>query len=348
MPARAADENWLCDVLNAILVQGFADVDAGTEPTAWPDCLPQPARQTLNRRGKLGDALTAVLAAYAGLNAADRALVREAREDQLQLGDLFEGKRTANTLADLPVTVRPPLDEFSKRVFDVLDDFGIRGRSYAIHDEDGRLACAFCGYEAADNSLVRTMDWDHYLARSLYPLAGVNLRNFAPMGDGCNSSFKQAKDILRTDAGIRRRCFDPYASEPATMDLLASTLFARGPGQQLPEWIVTFKGDAEYCQTWDNVFSLRTRWASKLDRVHRGCLSLFGSAYRGQQLDEPQIVERLENLAKTPALDNLAAGGFLATAVFELWASRAVADTADGVRLRRLLGRLTQALDAVA
>lgn len=342
MPAKAAEENWLCDALSAVLEKGFADLDAGTAPTAWPDCLPAEHIEILKRRGKLGEAVTAVITAYGGLAPGPRALVREAREDQLQLAEMFEGGRTAMVLDDLPEAIRAPLDDFSKRVFDVLDDLGVRARSYKVHDEDGRLSCAFCGYEAADNSLVRNMDWDHYLARSRYPFAGANLRNFTPMGDACNGTFKLAKDVLRTDAGTRRRCFDPYASEPATMDLLASTLFARGPGNQLPEWVVTFNGDADYCQTWDSVFSLRTRWMARLDTVHRGCLDLFGSAYRGNALSDDQIVERLDGLAKTPALDSMAAGGFLAAAVFGLWASRAAADGAEAEHLRRLLSRATQ------
>lgn len=276
-----------------------------------------------------------------------RTLVREAREDQLRLTEMFEGGLAANNLTDLPEAIRAPLDDFSKRVFDVLNDFGIRARSYKVHDQEGRLACAFCGYEAADNSLIRNMDWDHYLARSRYPFAGANLRNFTPMGDACNGSFKLAKDVLRNDVGARRRCFDPYHSEPATMDLLASTLFARGPGNQLPEWVVTFNGDAEYCETWENVFSLRTRWISRLDQVHQGCLKLFGGAYRGTVLTDAQIVERLAGLADGDSLDNLAAGGFLASAVFGLWADRAAALGAEADRLRRLLRRMTQPLGAV-
>lgn len=342
MSTSAADENWLCDVLNAVLEKGFAEVDAGIAPTAWPDCLPEVHLETLRRRSKLGEAITAVVAAYNTLAPDARALVREAREDQMHLADLFEGGRTANTLADLPEVIRAPLDDYSKRVFDVLDDLGIRARSYKLHDEEGRLACAFCGYEAADNSLVRQMDWDHYLARSRYPFAGVNLRNFTPMGDACNRNFKLAKDILRNDLGARRRCFDPYVSEPATMNLLASTLFARGLGNQLPQWVVTFNGDADYCETWDSVFSLRERWTSRLDTVHRGCLDLFGAAYRGTAFTDDQIVGRLKSLSQEQAFDNLAAGGFLATAVFALWADKAAADGTDADRLRRLLRRMTQ------
>lgn len=348
MPAKAAEENWLCEAVNVVLEKGFADIDAGIPPTAWPSCLPTAHLEVLKGRNKLGEALTAVIAAYSSLAPDARALVREAREDQLLLAEMFEGGRTANTLNDLPEAIRAPLDDFSKRVFYALDDLGVRARSYKVHDKEERLSCAFCGYEAADNSLVRNMDWDHYLARSLYPFAGANLRNFTPMGDACNGNFKRAKDVLRTEAGTRRRCFDPYESEPATMDLLASTLFARGPGKRLPEWVVTFNGDADYCETWDNVFSLRTRWTSRLDSVHRGCLDLFGGAYRGQVLSDEQIVERLASLATIERPDNLAAGSFLVTAVFGLWADRATADGAEADRLRRLLRQMVQPRGAIA
>jgi len=347
LPAEAAEENWLCDALNTALAQGFAEVDAGAHPVAWPDCLPAVHREALRRRGKLGEAVTAVITAYAGLDPAGRAVVREAREDQLELAEIFEGARTANRLGSLPEPIHAPLDEFSKRAFEVLDDLGIRARSYRVHDEEGRLACAFCGYEAADNSLVRNMDWDHYLARSHYPFAGANLRNFSPMGSDCNGTFKRAKDILRTDAGARRRCFDPYASEPATVDLLASTLFARGPGNQLPHWVVTFHGDAEHCETWENVFSLRTRWTSKLDTLHRGCLDHFGAVFRGDALTDQKMVEKLQRLATSHSWASMAAGGFLPAAIFALWADRAAADGAEADRLRRLLRRLTRPLDAV-
>lgn len=348
MPAKAAEENWLCDALNAVLAKGFADVDEGAQPVAWPDCLPAAHHEALKRRGKLGEAVTSVITAYAGLGPEGRAVVREAREDQLQLPEIFEGGRTANTLGNLPAQIQAPLDEFSKRVFEVLDDLGIRARSYRVHDEGGRLACAFCGYEAADNSLVRNMDWDHYLARSHYPFAGANLRNLTPMGDACNGTFKRAKDILRTDTGERRRCFDPYGSEPATMDLLASTLFARGPGNQLPDWVVTFHGDADYCETWENVFSLRSRWTSKLDTLYRGCLDHFGSMYRGDGLTDHQVVEKLQRLAMSHSWDSMAAGGFLPAAIFGLWADRTASDGAEADRLRRLFRRLMQPLDAVA
>jgi hypothetical protein len=337
MPAEAAEENWICDAVNAALLDGFNRADLGQDAAPWPGCLPAEHRERLERRGKLGESVLAIVARYEELAPLERAMVRAAREDQLELAELFECSRAALTAAHLPVTVRASLKEFADRVFETLDDLGVRARSYAIHDAQKRLACAFCGYEATDSSLVRNMDWDHYLAKSLYPFASANLRNFTPMGDACNSSFKRAKDMLRNDAGLRRPCFDPYGSEPATIDLLQSTLFARGSGNHLPDWVLSMNGDADRCATWDSVFALRERWIAKLDQIHDGCLRFFGQAYRGLTLTDDDLVERLSSLAHAEAYDSIVAGGFLPAAIFSLWANRAVSADAEANRLRRLL-----------
>jgi hypothetical protein len=95
------------------------------------------------------------------------------------------------------------------------------------------------------------------------------------------------------------------------------------------------------------VFSLRSRWTSKLDTLYRGCLDYFGSVYRGDELTDYQVVEKLQRLA-TQRWDTMAAGGFLNAAIFGLWADRAASDGAEADRLRRLFRRLMQTFDAVA
>jgi hypothetical protein len=330
MPARAVEENWICDALNAALLNGFDRAELGQDAASWPECLREEYREGLKRQRKLGESVLTVLSCYRRLAPAERSVVREACEDQLQLAALYDGARAARTSAQLPAGIRASLKEFADRVFETVNDLGVRERSYAIHDAQNRLACAFCGYEAADGSLVRTMDWDHYLAKSLYPFAGANLRNFAPMGDACNSSFKSAKDMLRDHAGVRRRCFDPYVSEPATIDLLESSLFARGPGNRFPEWIVSITGDADRCETWDSVFAVRKRWIAKLDQIHDGCLKCFGHLYSGDSLTDAQLISRISRLANAKVYDGIVAGGFLPAAVYALWAHRLAAGGGRG------------------
>lgn len=341
MPAAATAENWMCHALNAALLDGFDRTDRGEAPAVWPECLPLAERDRLRRRGKLGEAVSGVVTAYAALGSADRVSVREARDDQLHLADLYAGGRAALTIKSLPVSMAAPLREFANCVFDALDEMGVRDRSYETHGVDQHLACAFCGYEAADNARIRNMDWDHYLAKSLYPFAGANLNNFAPMGDGCNRSFKGSKDMLRDNDGARRRCFDPYASEPARMDLRASTLFARGTGNLLPEWRITMHGDPELCATWDSVFHLRERWIGRLDTIYRACLGKFGDLHRGDTLSDQEVVDRLARLAAAHGNNETAPGDFLPAAVYDLWSVRC---TAGGDESGRLLGLLRRSI----
>lgn len=342
MPAAAAAENWICDALNAALLDGFDRADAGEAPTAWPDCLPEAHRDALRRRGRLGEAVAGVITAYAALQPNERTELREARYDQMRPAELYAGELSAKRVQDLPAPLAAPLREYADCVFDALDDLGVRDRSFEIHGRTQGLACAFCGYEAADNARVRNMDWDHYLAKSLYPFAGANLLNFAPMGDACNRTFKSSKDILRSNAGARRRCFDPYASEPATVDLLDSTLFARGPGNLLPEWRIGIRGDADSCATWDAIFELSARWIDRLDRVHEGCLGKFGRLHRGRALTDADVVDGLDRLASMHREHETAAGEFLPAAVYELWSVRCAGAGEEAGRLLRLLRRLAE------
>jgi len=333
----AAAENWLRDVLNTALRSGFKEIDAGRVIPDWLAVASEELRKKLAKRKKLAGSISSILAAYQGLAAADRLLVIEALEDQSHLTDLFAGNRPALPLAQLPQDIREPLKEYASRVFEALDDFEIRDRSYAVHDEYGAAACPFCGYEALDSSRVRSMDWDHYLARSLYPFAGADLRNFSPMGDGCNGSFKLSKDVLRSDNGHRRRCFDPYASNPAIIHLITSTLFARGDGNELPMWEITFVGDTDSCASWESVFELKSRWHDQLDRVYSYCLERFIEIYKGTQLTDADMADKLLRLKKAEGQPSKAAGAFLRAAVYDLLADRVQHDSAEGKRMREML-----------
>ncbi len=333
----AASENWLRDVLNDALIRGFACIDANQYPLSWLDGTPQAERDRLTKRKKLGGAVEAIFQAYRALNAAHRGLVTEALEDQRNIADLFNGNRTANTLADLPDTMRAPLKEYADRVFDVLDEWGIRDRSYAIHDEGGVSACPFCGYEAMDSSRIRHMDWDHYLAKTLYPFAGADLRNLSPMGDGCNGSFKVAKDVLRSNGGLRRACFDPYGGLHASMHLQNSVMFSRGKGNELPDWDISFLGDQNRSLTWESVFVLKTRWLAKLDDIYSYCLGQFGDLYMGEQLSNAEVIAKLVKLKRAEGHPKQMPGSFLKAAVFDLLRDRAMLQTDEGARVLRLL-----------
>lgn len=338
LPEAATQENWLYECLLLALTMGFESHDSGQPVAPWPDFFPEAHRDKLKKRKKFGDAVAGVIGGYGALNQEDRVVIREALDDQAHLGDLFDGGRSARTRNSLPEPMQTLLADLADRAFDTLDHLGIRGRSYAVHAAVGGLTCTFCGYEASDSSRVRQMDWDHYLARSLYPFASANLRNLSPMGDACNRSFKGSKDILRSNGGARRRCFDPYIAEPATVHVLHSVLFARGPGNSLPEWAVTINGDPDACASWDSVFRLRERWAARLDDVHRACVKFFGATMkRNAAPTDAEIVDRLADYAHGHAAEGSMSDSLLRRAIFELWAERCAIPGQEALHLTRIL-----------
>ena len=337
LPIAATAEVWLCDALNTALENGFACIQANLPIPPWLDFIPEQHHAVMARRGKLADAIEAVFAAYQALPPDGQADVRNALEDQQELDELFSGFRAARPLHDLPETMHAPLKEYASRVFDVLNDTLIRDRAYEVYDQHGFLACPFCGYEAFDSSRLRQMDWDHYLARSLYPFAGADLRNFSPMGDGCNARYKRSKDVLRSNGGVRRPCFDPYHSAPATISLTRSQLFTRGEGSEMPEWQIDLIGDDDRCASWDSIFEVRARWLDRLDRIYDKCLSGFREVHRGHDIPDDALAGRLAQLAAAEHHPPPETGAMLRAAVYTLRSGRAGEDTDEGARLRRLL-----------
>lgn len=336
----ATVENWLYESLHTAFLASFAAIDTGEEVTPWLDFVPDAHRTRLKRRKLLGASIVAVIDGYRHLSGSDRALLREALDDQRQLTELFNGNRAALCRDLLPLPMQPLVAEYAERAFTTLEELGIKSRSYAIHSTGGYLACAFCGYEAYDSSRVRNMDWDHYLARSLYPFVSANLRNLSPMGDACNRNYKGSKDVLRSNNGMRRRCFDPYGSQTATVDLLGSRLFARGRGNVLPEWNLTITGDPDACATWDSIFRLRERWNDRLDEVHASCLKFVGGTMRRSVVPADQdILDRLQGYAHGHRAQGSAAGTFLERAVYELWATRCAQGGEEADRLFTLFKR---------
>lgn len=311
-------ENWIGDWLDAAFDRGFAHIDAGTRQDLFTG-LSAENTISLKRRWGLLNAFKDVLAKYKALNVADRQIVRRAFDDQQLILDLFEGHRTADLREMLPEPIRKPLEKLSGLAFNALTDLGIRQASYDLHfadPEDGRT-CTFCGFEKITGPTVRNADWDHYLARSLYPFASWKLRNLTPMGGDCNRSFKGSKDILRA-TGVRLQCFDPYTDPvPPTVVHLRQSDPIGTNGR--PIWVVSIDGDAARTATWDAAFSLKERWADLLNASYRSCLRrLAGGFRRDEQADVERIKERLSAEADVPKAD--APGeDLMANAIFDMW-----------------------------
>lgn len=174
--------------------------------------------------------------------------------------------------------------------------------------------------DVADRSTLFELE---YLPRSLYPFAGANLRNLAPMGGKCNRAYKQALDILCDDAGTRRRCFDPYGENLATVSLLASRPFENGEMGPfpLPVWQVDLLGDADSVATWDQVFQIRRRYEGKIQAHFREWMEHFAywcAAEVGLITTQQEVISTLERYLDSVLQRTHDDGSHLRRAMFEM------------------------------
>ena len=182
--------------------------------------------------------------------------------------------------------------------------------------------CPFCCSEYFDAPGASREDLDHYLASSRYPFAAANLRNLTPMGMKCNERYKLANDILRDDAGNRRRSFDPYADRQLRVSLANSVPFAQADGQT-PDWQIDFVPDSPECATWDSVFLIRTRISRDvLNPSFRNWPGDFAAWFVKRKgigdVSDERITDSLREYAEDAELTGLTAREFLRAPLFQM------------------------------
>jgi hypothetical protein len=329
-----------------IIQQALAAIDGGLQPTSWPECIPDQRRPRLRRFTELRERLRDFMSCYADLAPAERARVRQAIEDQNEFEDLFSGGRIADVRDQLPGTIGLVAESLFEKAFRMLGALGIRDQNYERFIElvEHRI-CPFCGceyFEGVERKMTaegeetlagKREPLDHYLALSLYPFAGANARNLIPIGWRCNSSYKQAQDMLRTRTGVRRVCFDPYAAAPAQISLVHTRLFARP--DDMPDWHVELIGAPDGVAAWDDVFDIRRRYVDyHLDSVYNGTLKNFGVLCRKYpHIIADGVINGFVHLADLSRSNGLSDRAFLFTAVYDLLIERCRAggDEADRI-----------------
>jgi len=258
-PIAATAQNWLHECLVAMVSTIHVRLDAGAQPPVWPAIIPPTHRVRLRSRHGLRDRLVTYAQAAQRLTPIHRAQVLTCLNEQNAIADLVTCVSNCERLADLPVAIRQPAAELFVFGFKLLTDLEVRDAHYAvIYNTLGSKVCPFCALEYFDAPGAPREDLDHYLAASRYPFAAANLRNLTPMGMKCNERHKGDEDILRDEAGNRRRSFDPYADREIQVSLLNSIPFGQAD-RQTPEWQIEFIPDSPECVTWDSVFDIRTR-----------------------------------------------------------------------------------------
>lgn len=258
-PISAVSDNWLHDCINDVM-RSIHHLVTSSSSYNWPDVIPVAYRSRLSGRNSLNEKLTAYYKKLKKINSADREKIIQAFTNQNRIADLLSCVCDADTINDLPVTIKKEVIDLFNYLFGLLTDLGIRDVQYAeIYRGIPSKLCPFCGDEFFSAVGAPREDLDHYLLKSVYPFAAANLNNLVPMGGKCNRQYKKQIDILRKDDGTRRRSLNPYNCVPIRISLNNSVPFAGSDGR-LPRWVIDFSSTTEETETWNEIFKLKERY----------------------------------------------------------------------------------------
>lgn len=128
-----------------------------------------------------------------------------------------------------------------------------------------KAVCPFCGINNYKNPLnPRREDFDHYLPKSIYPLAAANMDNLVPMCNECNQDVKKAKDVLFHNNN-RVVAFYPFSALAGASIRVDSTV---GSGPLFNRtWIVKFipfKTEKLEVENWARTFGIQSRLENEL------------------------------------------------------------------------------------
>jgi hypothetical protein len=322
-PLAATNNNWLHDCVLVAVKNIHALTESKKQYPAWPKILPNAHQATLKSRKGLRKRLKAYNCALRTLSSqSERDAVLAAVTDQNRISDLLSKACDCAALDSLPTAIHEAVSSLFDYAFRLLTDLKVRDEHYrAIYDAAIAHVCPFCGTEYFDAPGAPREALDHYLAKSRYPFAAINLRNLVPMGHKCNTIYKSAVDVLYDVCGVRRVAFDPYNHEKIGVVLDDSNPF-NGSAPNTPRWTIKFQPDAPAVPTWDVVFSIRQRYKrDHLDEGYSAWLREFQNWARSANQrghTDADLLEALKRFEQYCAENGMRDKAFLKAAVFRM------------------------------
>ncbi|MBX5191086.1 hypothetical protein HJB86_19585 [Rhizobium sp. NZLR3b] len=346
-PIAATDHNWISVTLLSALGLALEALQQGNAPPEFKDAISVEHRAEFARGPKFQGLYDAFVAKCQGLTPDECAQVAAALVEQNNLPAVFTSTTSCSSIRGVFPEVHEAAKELFKHAFEKLSAWKAPGSEQTIRATYHRLvdahlshgSCPFCGYEpleAVDPDLVDP-DLDHYLAISIYPFAGVNLRNLTAMGANCNRSYKGAQDILLDQHNQRVDCFDPYGNEQVTLSLAGTAILS--DGGEGPAWAITFDPDVK-SRNWRRIFELETRLRSSvLARQYKKWLQHCITYAQANGIDvstKDGALEAVGKFKKTCAFETFPTIGLLKTSFFDLIES-ALNDPVGGERMHNFL-----------
>lgn len=346
-PIEATDQNWISETLLDSVRVMLNALQSGNAPPEFDAALSGNYRDHFLRGPNFKKLYDLLVAKCRVLTNVERAQVLNALSEQNDFPGVFGRTTACSSIKDTFPDVHSAANQLFRHAFEKLSDWRTEGCEQTVRAGYHKLVdahlshggCPFCGYEpleAFDPDLVDP-DLDHYLAISIYPFAGVNLRNLTVMGDKCNRSYKGAQDILLDEHSARVDCFDPYGAEQVSISLHGTTLLSE-PGKG-PDWAISFDPDIKSLN-WRRIFRLETRLkANVLERYYKRWISHFVDYAKKHEFDLTSNNDLIAAVGKFKGIceyDSYPAIGRLKTCFFEL-VEAALNDPTTVDRMRNFL-----------
>lgn len=335
-PIQATQENWLHENICSLvrLVHQKLDerlvISAGQE--SWNSLVMQvvvPERQDFFLKSYgIRDRFFEYKKELFKLRAEKRSVVLETLESQNRIADLVRGDGQIKLVSIEPVALHDKAKKLFTFCYERLSDSGVRRRQYNIIFKNlENKICPFCGIDRMMDPEDTAQDQDHYLAKSIYPFAAVNLRNLVPMCRHCNRDHKKDINVILDGQNKRRKAFDPYDCDPPKISLSNSMPISNSSPINF-NWDVKFLTSAEEAENWDRVFSIRKRYSRDiLNNYFSQWLREFvfkcdidrQRELIGSEPTDAEIRNQLANYHDYKArFPNIGNAGFLEPLVFEL------------------------------
>lgn len=350
-PIAATNDNWLHECLVHAIQAIHQKVDAAEELPEWPEIFPAAHRNKVGRLRALPKFLEEYRIALSLIPKEDRDAVLAAMHAQNRIDDLLKCTCDCPSISDLPEVLHESIKKIFYCGFDLLTDFKIRHEQYKkIHSSIGARVCPFCGLEEFSAPHASQEDFDHYLPRSIYPFAAVNLKNLAPMGHKCNSGYKRAQDILNSDNGNRRRTFNPYEKNQVFISLSNSEINPLADGPFVRVWKLEIAPVTPEVATWEKIFFVKLRYTTDVleDRNFWDWIGDFENWFKGRPVpsDDEMLISEVKSYADVLVSMGFREKAFLKAAVFKFLHSRLLAGCHRVLALMRDATGMPQPLQA--
>lgn len=194
---------------------------------------------------------------YRGLGIG-QTLVDGAFDGMNNIASLLNNKHARTSINNLPANIQQEAKKLFIHLYEnTLAAYGIKEHYKSFCKKQHNIWCPFCGMETLEDFTFIKEDYDHLLAKSIYPFAAVNMKNLAPMGKKCNRTHKKNQDLI-WDGVKQIKAVNPYAAKLDIEVDFSGTILPSSKNKK-GSWKLDVMPKKEEVIRWQEVFQINKR-----------------------------------------------------------------------------------------